>query len=377
MSSRLNRIREALEEESLDALLISSPVDDVLGLNSQNRRYVSGFTGSTGHALITRDGAFLAVDFRYYEQGEQESVPLGFELYRHKEAFRDWFPKFLKHAGMASKRIGVSAADVSLSAYDAMQRAVLDLPWALRPKLGPASPMVEKLRRQKDADEVRALQEAIDVADAAFQEVAAGLAAGQTEREVAEAVEHSVRAHGAQGVSFDTIVAAGPWAAMPHANPRPERIREMEPIVIDMGARVGGYCSDLTRTLVLGTPDAKFREIYTIVHEAQRNAIEKVETGMTGVQAHELAFSVIERHGHGEHFGHGLGHGVGLEVHEAPYLGKTSTDTLEEGNIFTIEPGIYLPGWGGVRIEDVVILENGRARVLSHAPKLIPGEDFA
>jgi Xaa-Pro aminopeptidase len=137
-----------------------------------------------------------------------------------------------------------------------------------------------------------------------------------------------------------------------------------------MGARVDGYCSDLTRTFTAGTPDARFREIYEIVREAQRNAIERVEHGMKGTDAHELAASVIEKAGHGENFGHGLGHGVGLEVHEAPYMGKTSTDTLENGMVFTIEPGIYIPGWGGIRIEDIVVMENGRARVLSRAPKL-------
>ncbi|MGE3512798.1 MAG: M24 family metallopeptidase, partial [Vicinamibacterales bacterium] len=192
---------------------------------------------------------------------------------------------------------------------------------------------------------------------------------------VAEAVERGVRRHGGDGVSFDTIVACGIRAAMPHASPTGAPVGT-GPIVIDMGAYAGGYCSDLTRTVTIGPADAKFREIYEIVFAAQRNAIENVEAGMTGVQAHALAFSVIEAAGYGEAFGHGLGHGIGLEVHEAPYLGKTSTDTLEEGNIFTIEPGIYIPEWGGVRIEDVVVLENGRARVLSGAPKLIPGEDF-
>jgi Xaa-Pro aminopeptidase len=150
-------------------------------------------------------------------------------------------------------------------------------------------------------------------------------------------------------------------------------IREGQPIVIDMGARVDGYCSDLTRTVVIGDPPAKFAEIYEIVRAAQSNAIEKVEAGMSGKDAHELAQSVIREAGYDANFGHGLGHGVGLEVHEDPYLGKTSEATLRDGMVFTIEPGIYLPGWGGVRIEDVVVLENGRARVLSRAPKLVSG----
>ncbi|MCC6381571.1 MAG: M24 family metallopeptidase, partial [Dehalococcoidia bacterium] len=193
-----------------------------------------------------------------------------------------------------------------------------------------------------------------------------------TERTLAEAVARALQAQGAAGVAFDTIVGAGAWGAMPHATPREVPLGEGRPIVVDMGALVGGYCSDLTRTFVLGTPDDTFREIYAVVFEAQRQAIERVEAGMTGVQAHALAANVIAEHGYGERFGHGLGHGVGLDVHEAPYLGMTSEDVLEEGMVFTIEPGIYLPGWGGVRIEDVVLLKGGRAQVLSHAAKLSP-----
>lgn len=373
MTGRLDRLREALVEERLDGLLVSSPVDDVFGTSSANRRYVSGFTGSTGYALVTRDAQYIAVDSRYWEQAERECQPRGFEVYRTRDAFRSWFPAFLKHASMAGKRVGVSVADVSLGGFEAMQRALLDLPWGLRPELGPASPIVEKLRRRKDADELVALAAAIEAADTAFAAAAAWLEPGTTERELAARIEAEVKLAGADGISFATIVAAGPWAAMPHATPRAERIPEGVPIVIDMGARQGGYCSDLTRTIVLGEPDATFRAVYEVVFEAQQHAIEKVEPGMTGVQADQLARSVIEKAGYGDRFGHGLGHGVGLDVHEDPYLGKSSDDTLEEGNIFTVEPGIYIPGWGGVRIEDIVVLEAGRAKVLSRAPKLFPG----
>jgi Xaa-Pro aminopeptidase len=159
---------------------------------------------------------------------------------------------------------------------------------------------------------------------------------------------------------------------MPHAHPTPEPVGADRPIVIDMGAKFAGYCSDLTRTIFLGEPDAKFREIYDIVFEAQRAAIEGIEVGMKTTAAHQLAQDVIDKAGYGDRFGHGLGHGVGLDVHEDPYLGKSGEGTLEEGMVFTIEPGIYLPGWGGVRIEDIVVLENGKARVMSKARKLTP-----
>jgi Xaa-Pro aminopeptidase len=241
-----------------------------------------------------------------------------------------------------------------------------------RPRLVVANGIIEGLRKVKDAHELAALQRAIGIGDAACEAAIAALQPGMTELEVAALIEREVKARGADGLSFETIVAAGAWGAMPHASPRNEPICDGDAVVIDMGALSGGYCSDLTRTVTVGKPGAKFREIYDIVFEAQQTAIEGVEAGMSGVDAHRLASRVIADAGYGPNFGHGLGHGVGLEVHESPYLGESSQDVLEEGMVFTIEPGIYLPGWGGVRIEDVVVLENGKARVLSHARKLTP-----
>ena len=373
MTERLDRIRAAMADEGLDALWISSPVDDVFGKHSMNRRYVSGFTGSAGHALITRYDAFLAVDSRYVEQAEREAEARGFRIFPYKDRWTSWVPRFVREAGLPGKNIGVSQADMSLGGFERLREAIDGLPWAIRPRIGPASRIVEQLRHQKDAEEIALLKRAIEVADEAYERVEAAMQPGQTEQEIALAVERAVRDLGADGVSFDTIVAGGPWAAMPHASPRPEPIAAGGMLFIDMGAQCPGYCSDLTRTTFVGDADVRFREIYEIVFDAQRAAIEGVEAGMPGSAAHELAHAVIRARGYGNTFGHGLGHGVGLEVHEAPYLGPSSEDTLEEGMVFTIEPGIYIPGWGGVRIEDVVMLENGKARVLSHARKLTPG----
>jgi Xaa-Pro aminopeptidase len=171
-------------------------------------------------------------------------------------------------------------------------------------------------------------------------------------------------------VSFETIVAGGEWSALPHAYPRDRALTEGEPVIVDLGARVKGYCSDMTRTLCLGREAERFRIIYDIVLAAQLAAEELIEAGITGEQAHMLAHRVIDEAGYGENFGHSLGHGVGLEVHEAPRLGPGSTDVLVNGMIMTIEPGIYVSGWGGVRIEDLAVMENGRLRVLTRAPKL-------
>lgn len=372
MDDRLGRVRAGMAEAGLDALYVAGPVDDVFGRHSANRRYLSGFTGSAGAAVVTGERAILAVDFRYVEQAERESAPLGFEVLRIVGRERRSFAEAVHHAGLAGKKIGLSRADLSYQGFLAIEEAVSEMPAAERPEVVPAPLVIEKLRARKSVAELAALQRAIDAADRAMALVQAGIEPGETERAVALAVERAVRECGGDGVSFETIVAGGAWGAMPHASPRNEPIRAGEPIIIDMGSRLDGYCSDLTRTFTLGETPPRFREVYEIVYEAQRNAIERVEAGMSGRDAHDLAASVIETRGYGEQFGHGLGHGVGLEVHEAPYLGPTSEDTLEDGMVFTIEPGIYVPGWGGVRIEDVVVLENGRARVLSHAAKLTP-----
>jgi len=372
MSERLDRIRAALAQEKLDGLLISAPVDDMFGHHDENREYVSGFTGSTGYALVTPDRAVFAADFRYVEQAERECAPLGFTVFRALNGKKEWFPGFVAAAGLAGKTVGVSAADMSLREFTAFQKLIDELPEELRPTFVPAPPIIETMRRQKDSAEFALLQRAIDIADAAFEFVKARLVPEMTERDIAAAFERAVLDNGGDGISFATIVAAGPWGAMPHAHPRDEPLGRGRPIVFDMGASYRGYNSDLTRTVVIGEPDAKFWEIYGIVEEAQRAAIEGVRPGMSGIDAHLLAHNVIAGHGYGEQFGHGLGHGVGLQVHESPFMGFTSEDVLEEGMVFTIEPGIYLPGWGGVRIEDIVVLENGHARVLSHATKYAP-----
>jgi Xaa-Pro aminopeptidase len=372
-ATRLARIRAALAEERLDALYVSGAVDDVYGRHSQNRFYASGFSGSAGAALITRDRAIMAVDSRYVEQAGRECAPRGFEVWLTSGRQAKWLPELVTHAELPGAKIGVSGADMTLRAFEAFKKSIDELAWGLRPSVGPASPIIEKLRKQKDAAEVEALQHAIAIGDEAFERVEASLQPGMTETAIAAAIEQAIRDLGGAGVSFDTIVAAGPWGALPHATPRDEPICEGEPIVIDMGALAGGYCSDLTRTTVLGRmANPELRAIYEIVYEAQQAAIDGVAHGMNAAAAHHLALDVIANAGYGERFGHGLGHGVGLEVHEDPYLGLSSEDTLEDGMVFTIEPGIYLPGLGGVRIEDVVVLENGKARVLSHARKLEP-----
>jgi len=369
VNERLTKLRTKMAEVSLDGLLVSAPVEDTFKNVGANRRYLSGFTGSVGTLLVTAEAAFIAVDFRYYELAQREAPD--FALFPAIGPLGAWFASLMGTAGLTGKKVGFQPGDITVATYQAMTKAVKAMPIADRPKLLAAPPLVEQMRAIKDAEEVATLQRAVDLADEAFEAVARRVEPGWTETQVAWEIEKHVREHGGDGVSFETIVAAGPWSAMPHAYPRADkRIEAGEPIIIDMGARVDGYCSDLSRTFILGKADGQFDKIYDIVLAAQEAAEALIRAGMSGEEAHLTAHNVIAEAGYGENFGHGLGHGVGLQVHEAPRLAKTSKDVLAEGMVFTVEPGIYVSGWGGVRIEDMAVMENGRLRVLSRAPKV-------
>jgi Xaa-Pro aminopeptidase len=238
------------------------------------------------------------------------------------------------------------------------------------PELKPTSGIGVDLRAYKDAGELELLQRAIDIGDQAFEETASRLEVGMTEKEAAWIFEKAVRERGAESISFETIVAIGPNAARPHHATSDSKLVEGQTIVFDCGARYQGYCSDLTRTVVLGQADDEIKRVYDIVLTAQLAAIDMVTSGMTGEDCDAIARKIISEAGHENGFGHSLGHGLGLEVHENPGVGPNAKGKLENGMPFTIEPGIYIPGWGGVRIEDVVVLENDKARVLSHAAKM-------
>lgn len=357
MKHRIEKLRARLEELGLDAALIS---------NQYNRRYLSGFTGSAGWLLITRDDAVIATDFRYFEQSAVQAP--AFRLHKAVGGFEKWMTDLLRPVGAV--RVAFEAADVSYHTHRLLRKCVLSLPSGERPQLVPTTDLVEALRAVKEPEEVEALRRAVLLGDEAFVDVARRIEPGWTEKRVAWEIEKYIREHGGDGLSFDTIVAAGPWGALPHAHPRDHPIREGEGIVIDMGVDLGGYMSDLTRTIVLGEPDDRFKQVYDIVLTAQLTAEELVTAGMTGEEAHNIALRVISEAGHGDRFGHGLGHGVGLQIHEAPRLGSSSKDVLQDGMVVTIEPGVYIPGWGGVRIEDQAVMENGRLRILTTAPKL-------
>ena len=357
MTDRTTRVRAAIAEAGLDALLVT---------NATNRRYVSRFTGSAGWVLLGADVASLATDFRYWEQAGSEAVD--FSLYKQKGTAAEWIPGFMEALG--TRKLGFEAGDVSVAAHKQLRDVIAAMPPAKRPSLVQTEGLLEKLRAVKDAEEIAALERAACLGDESFSAVAGQIEPGWSEQRVAWEIERYAREHGAEAMSFATIVGGGPWGALPHAHPREASIVAGEPIVIDMGVVVDGYCSDMTRTIVAGPPDATFTEIYDIVLTAQETAEATIEVGMTGSQAHQIAQEIIAQAGYGDSFGHGLGHGVGLEIHEHPRLGNGSEDVLENGMVITVEPGIYLPEWGGVRIEDMGVLEEGRYRNFTTAPKL-------
>ena len=369
MTDRLTRLREKMDGVNVDAFLVGAPGEDIFHVNAANRRYLSGFSGSMGWLLFTRDAAFISVDFRYFEQAQKEAP--AFTLFQANGGIEKWFAKLAGEAGLAGQKIGFEPGDVTVQAFQAIKKAIEEMPEADRPKLLASPPIIQELRAVKEPAEVELLQRAVDVGDAAFVSVSQRIEPGWTEQQVAWEIEKYARENGAEHMSFPTIVAAGPHGAMPHAQPRDYAIQDGDPVVIDMGVIVDGYCSDLTRTIVVGEPDKKFLEIYDIVLTAQRTAEELITAGMVGEEAHMLAHNVMAEAGYGENFGHGLGHGVGLLIHEAPRLAKMSKDELKDGMIVTVEPGIYITGWGGIRIEDQCVIENGKVRVMSTSPKLM------
>jgi Xaa-Pro aminopeptidase len=278
----------------------------------------------------------------------------------------DWMPDLL--ADININRLGFESSHLTVSTFE--QIAAIFKKAELKPCLCPVSNLIENLRIIKDADEIASISQAVKITDLVYKHIEDSLRPGITEKDLAWDIEKFMREHGSQPVPFELIVAAGPNAALPHAKPSDRIIQAGEPIVIDIGSKSQFYVSDLTRTFFIGNPDETFRKVYSIVLDAQQTAISQIKAGMTGGEADSIARNVISQAGYGNAFGHSLGHGIGLVIHENPRLGQNSPDILSEGMVFTVEPGIYLSGWGGIRIEDDIVIENGVAKVLSSAVKM-------
>jgi len=355
LKSRLQKLRQKLDEKELDAIFILQP---------ENRFYLSGFDGSAGYLLVSPQDAILATDFRYVEQAKAQATD--YQIFQVTGKRSEWFPRLLGELNMG--KLGFEAGDIAFALY----RELSDILDKAKPrlKLVPVDGLVESLRGTKEPEEIELITRAVEIADNAFDYVTDRVQVGMTEKEVAWELEKYMREHGSQATPFDIIVASGPNSALPHAKPSERKINSGEPVIIDMGARIGGYCSDLSRTICPGAPDDTFTKVYNTVLEAQLAAIAMIKEGMTGEEADKIARRIIEDAGFGDAFGHSLGHGVGLAEHELPHVGPRSREILSDGMVFSIEPGIYLVGWGGVRIEDLVVMENGKLRVLSKARKI-------
>lgn len=349
-NKRISKLRKVLQDHGLEAMLITSGI---------NRRYLSGFTGSSGYVLVTGDDCYLLTDFRYMTQAAEQAA--GVKVVEHGPKFIDTIRELLP-AG-ENVRIGFEQEDVTFSAYTAYAEALKEA------VLIPVSKAVENLRTFKDQEELAVMGRAADLADATFSHILNVIKPGMTERDVDLEMEFYMRTHGATSSSFDTIVASGERSAMPHGVASSRVIKGNEFVTFDFGALLDGYCSDVTRTIALGSPDPKLKEIYDIVLEAQLHALAHIKPGMTGRECDALARDIIVRYGYGEYFGHSTGHGLGMEVHEWPRLSKLSDEVMEPGMVVTVEPGIYLPGIGGVRIEDDIVITESGISLLTHSSK--------
>jgi Xaa-Pro aminopeptidase len=358
---RADLLAAAVAERGLDQLIVGDlvrPGDSGPDARA-NAHWLTGFTGTSAMVVVGPETREFITDFRYTERAEQE---VGDAFERITAGSR----LLAELASRLEGRVGYDDEATSVANLAKLEQAIEEAGSAA--ELVAASGLVEALRRRKDAGEQASIAEAARITDDAYETVIAGGLAGHSERELAGLAEARMRELGA-APAFPVIVAAGENGALPHAEPSDRVVREGDLVVWDMGAIAGGYCSDCTRTFAVGEPGEEAREVYELVLAAQLAALESIRPGIGGQEADEVARAIIREGGHGDEFGHGLGHGVGLEVHEAPRLGPSSEDVLGEGDAVTVEPGIYLPGKFGVRIEDLVIVTADGHRNLSSLPK--------
>jgi Xaa-Pro aminopeptidase len=354
---RVRALREKLADTVPDTVWITQP---------ENRRYLSRFkatdtqlTESSGSLLITETDALLVTDSRYATEAKKEAVD--FEVITYQKGLVESLPGILGRLGTIT--LGFEEDSVTWGLHRELSKKLKKL--SPRIRLTPLKGLVSGMREVKEKDEIKAIATSADLMCQILAEVIGSLEPGRTEKEVAWQIEGLAREGGAEDLAFPPIVASGPNGALPHAVPTERKLRTKEPIILDVGVRVDGYCCDMTRTIFLGTPGAKFRKIYRTVREAQLCALRDVRPGTETTLPDSTARQVIGDAGFGEYFGHALGHGVGLATHEGPRLGPQKPVELKRGMVVTIEPGIYIPGKGGVRLEEMVAVEKNGPRILT------------
>jgi Xaa-Pro aminopeptidase len=361
MSERLSRLRDVLREKELDAIVIT---------HLSNRFYLSGFLAedhppneSAGHLVISHDRAVLVTSPIEAENAGNQAQDFEIaSISRETPGLAANDAEILKEMG--AKRVGFEDAAILFRDYQTIKKRLDD-----DVTLEAVGSAVDDLREVKTPDEIEKLARALKITDEALARIEPTIRAGESEKAVAWRIEKAFRDLGAEGPAFPTIVASGSNAALPHHPTGDRIIQEGEPIIIDMGAYIDGYCGDLTRTVWIGEPEPKLREIYQIVHKAIEAAEVGIRAGMTGKEADAISRDVIDQAGYGERFIHSLGHGLGVRVHEGPSLSPRYDKVLLPGNVVTIEPGIYIPGWGGVRIEDVATITDDGIDIFTTAPK--------
>jgi Xaa-Pro aminopeptidase len=359
---RIRQLRANLPAAGVEALLV---------LVAENRRYLSGFTGedtqfdeSAGALIITSDQLLLATDSRYELQARREAPD--YEVICYKEGLAKQLPAIVGRLNIT--RLGFESVRLTVQQHAKIQEELHRAGNSTR--LQPVEDLVETLRMVKDETEVEKTRSALRLAESVFTACRPAVRPGTTEKELAWLMEKKMREAGAEALSFATIVAAGPNSALPHAVPGDRAIQPGEPILFDWGARLDGYCSDISRTVILGRPDSRFQKVFQTVLDAQRFAIDAIRPGAGSRAVDKIARDHIERKGYGHLFGHGLGHGTGLAIHEAPRLSPLKEFRLEAGMVSTVEPGIYIPDWGGVRLENMIVVREDGAEVLN---ELDPG----
>jgi Xaa-Pro aminopeptidase len=342
----------------VDAILQKKSVEGILFFSPENIRYLTGFSGSEGYLLVGKDENFLLVDSRYITQAREEMR--GCRVFLVDKGIKSVASQVLP---LGLRRLGFEAQGISVARFEQLQKGME------RVELVPLTDELERLRGSKTAEEIASITKAVQVAEEAWQDCLELVKPGVQEADLALELEYQMKKRGGERMAFDTIVASGPRAALPHAQPTTRPIAQGDLLLFDFGCRYRGYCSDESCTVIVGRAAEEQRRIYGIVKDAHDRAIEQIKPGKKLAAIDAAARDHIHQAGHGAHFGHGTGHGIGLGVHEWPVVGKDSPDVAEQGMVFTIEPGIYVPGWGGVRIEDMVVVTADGCEVLTTISK--------
>ncbi|MTI65423.1 MAG: aminopeptidase P family protein [Firmicutes bacterium] len=350
MNKRISKLKEELSNKNIDSCLIFKP---------ENRRYISNFTGTTGYVLITEKRNIFATDFRYTQQAKEQCSE--FEV---KELTKDYTIFNLLNE-LEIENLGIEEDFVTYGFVNELKEKSTDI------NIMTLNSLLTKIRMIKEEEEVKLIKEAALITDKAFEHIISYIKPGMKENKISIELEHFMKKLGAEGPSFNFIVASGKRSSMPHGVASDKVIEDGDFVTIDMGCKYKGYCSDMTRTFVMGKASDKQKKIYNTVLKAQIKALENVKPGITGFDLDKIARDVIKKEGYGEYFGHGLGHGVGLEIHELPRLAEHNSAKIEmeAGMVITDEPGIYIPGFGGVRIEDLAVVTKDGVKILSESTK--------